>query len=230
MKIGGFIPSSTIDYPGKISAVIFTLGCNFRCPFCHNPDLVTESLPELNVKDILTKIKERNKLIEGVVISGGEPLIQKDIIPFLSQIKKLGLKVKLDTNGYKAEVLEEIIDENLVDYIAMDLKAPYENYTINVGKVKINVTKIYWAIGLLMGSNESLEYEFRTTVLPEFTEQDIRKLGSMVRGAKKYVLQSFRNENTLNKMWKLKDPLSKETMEQYKKIMEEYVNEVELRV
>lgn len=230
MKIGGFVPNSAIDYPGKVSAVVFTQGCNFRCPFCHNADLVTESLPELNVEDTLAKIKERSKLIEGVVISGGEPLMQRGIISFLERIKELGLKVKLDTNGYKADILEKIIDADLVDYIAMDLKAPYKKYTDSVGGVRVNVTRIYWAIGLLMGSAEPLDYEFRTTVLPEFTEQDIREIGSMVRGAKKYALQSFRNDNTLDKAWRLKDPLSKETMEQYKKIMEEYVKEVELRI
>lgn len=230
MDIGGFIPVSTVDYPDRISFVVFTQGCNFRCPYCHNAGLVKRSFPSIDPKDILEKIKTHSKLIDSVVISGGEPLIQKDIIPFIEAIKelKLGLKIKLDTNGYNANVLEDIIDLDLVNYIAMDLKVPYEKYE-KIVKVKIDITKIYRSIGLLLGSSFPLEYEFRTTVLPEFTEEDIHKLGSMVKNAEKYALQNFNNKNTLDEKWTAKTPHFKEILEQYKKILEKYVKNVELR-
>ncbi len=230
MKIGGFVPNSVIDYPGKISAVVFTQGCNFKCPFCHNGELVRESLPALKEEDVLQQIKDRSKLIEGVVISGGEPLIQHGLFSFLEGIKSLGLKVKLDTNGYKADVLERLIDAKLIDYIAMDMKAPYKKYSACVGGVRVNVTHIYWAIGLLMGSSDEMDYEFRTTVLPDFDHQDIKDIGSMIRGSKRFALQTFRNEHTLDSGWKFKAPVPQTTMEEYKKIMEGYVKEVELRI
>lgn len=229
MKIGGFVPNSVIDYPGKISAVVFTQGCNFKCPFCHNGVLVRESLPSLKEDDVLKQIKDRSKLIEGVVISGGEPLLQPGLSSFLEEIKKLGLKVKVDTNGYRAEILEHLIDAKLVDYVAMDIKAPYKKYSDYTGGIRINLTRIYRAIGLLMGSSDEMDYEFRTTVLPDFDQQDIRNIGSMIRGSKRFALQAFRNISTLDKGWKFKISVPLSTMEKYKKIMEEYVKEVEIR-
>lgn len=191
MNIGGFQRSSLIDYPGKISAIIFTQGCNFRCPYCHNPELVDPELfaEPLKVEDIFAHLNSRRGLLDAVVISGGEPTLQTDIGELLRAIKKMGFFVKLDTNGSNPGVIKSLIAEDLIDYIAMDIKAPFERYH-DVVKLNIDVTKIKESIEIIM--NSPLDYEFRTIVVKNLlSESDIISIAHSIKGARKYVLQNL---------------------------------------
>ncbi|MCX5782015.1 MAG: anaerobic ribonucleoside-triphosphate reductase activating protein [Elusimicrobia bacterium] len=191
MKIGGFQKFSLIDYPGKIAAVIFTQGCNFRCPYCHNPELV---LPELfeegpSVDEILKFLEFRKGKLEAVVITGGEPTLQNDLSGIIKRINELGYSVKLDTNGTNPDVLKSLIDQKLIDYIAMDIKAPFEKYDELAG-IKSDLKKIKESIRLIMISG--IDYEFRTTVVKYLlTEKDVEILKAEFSNAKRYVLKDF---------------------------------------
>ena len=191
MKIGGLLKFSLIDYPGKISAVIFTQGCNFFCPYCHNPELVVperfcKPIPEETVLDFLAK---RVGQIEGVVITGGEPTVQKDLIAFLQKVKAMGYPIKLDTNGSNPDVLEKIFEFHLVDYIAMDVKASLEKY-VKLTSLKGCPELISRSISTILGSQ--VAHEFRTTLArPIVPEEDLPKIVSLVHGAHKYRLQRF---------------------------------------
>lgn len=191
MLIGGFQKFSLIDYPNKISAVIFTQGCNFKCPFCHNPELVLASrfakpIPE---KDVLDFLLTRIGKIDGVVITGGEPTLQKSLISFLTQIKDMGYAIKLDTNGAHPYIIQILIDLQLIDYIAMDIKAPMQKYEL-LTNTQINTMDIRDSIALIMSS--SINYEFRTTFVPSLlTEQDMEQIGTLIHGAKKFTRQEF---------------------------------------
>lgn len=197
MRIGGLLKFSLIDYPGKIAAVIFTQGCNFRCPYCHNPELVIpgrfrDPIPE---GEILAFLEKRIGRIEGVVVTGGEPTVQKDLVPFIHKIKRMGYPVKLDTNGSNPDVLKEILRLNLVDYIAMDLKAPLEKYRC-LTSVKNCSQRIRESIHVILGSQ--LAHEFRTTLArPVIPKKDLPKMVSLIRGARKYRLQRFIPRDTI---------------------------------
>jgi len=195
MKIGGIQKTSLLDYPDKISAIIWTVGCNFRCPFCYNRDIVegkTEIIPE---EEVLSFLKKRKGLLEGLVITGGEPLLHKDITDFLEKVKKLGYPIKIDTNGSFPEKLKELIDKKLVDYISMDVKAPKNKYSQLTGK-KIDIKKIQKSIKLIQ--NSDIDYEFKTTFVPTLlTKEDIIKIGEWLKGSKKYFLQQFKNDTSL---------------------------------
>jgi pyruvate formate lyase activating enzyme len=191
MKIAGLVKSSLIDYPGKVAAVVFTQGCNFHCGFCHNPDLISvdgqQSL--ISSDEIFSFLNTRKGKLDGVVITGGEPLIQPDIIKFIKNIKDLGFLVKLDTNGSSPIVLGKIIEQNLVDYIAMDVKNDLEEYEKICGFNDTN--KILESISLIMSSD--IDYEFRTTVLPYYHSMaGLNKLASTIEGAQKFTIQGFR--------------------------------------
>jgi len=190
MKIGGFQETSLLDYPQKISSIIWTVGCNFHCPFCYNPQLVNETSEIISEEKILSFLKNRIGKIDALSISGGEPLIQKDINTVIEKVKKLGLLVKIDTNGTFPEKLKCLIDENLIDYIAMDVKAPPAKYNILSG-VKVDLSKINKSIDII--KNSSLDYEFRTTIIPSFIDSnDIIKIAEWLKGAKKYCIQQFK--------------------------------------
>ncbi|MBN1870800.1 MAG: anaerobic ribonucleoside-triphosphate reductase activating protein [Candidatus Omnitrophica bacterium] len=200
MKIGGLLKFSLIDYPGKVAAVIFTQGCNFRCPYCHNPELVEpkrfrDPIPE---EEVLGFLKVRVGQIEGVVVTGGEPTLQKDLIEFLKKIKHLGYPVKLDTNGSHPDVLREALRLNLVDYIAMDIKAPLEKYS-RLTDLKDCTERISGSIQII--KNSPITYEFRTTLAPPVVpREDLFKMASLIKGTKKYRLQRFvPRDNILNK-------------------------------
>ncbi len=202
MKIGGFQKQSLIDYPGNISAVVFTQGCNFLCSYCHNPELVLPErfLTPLKQKDILDYLKQYKKLLDAVCISGGEPTIQKDLPEFINQIRKLGLKIKLDTNGTNPKVLEALLDDQQLDFIAMDIKhcldrEAYSQITaVSLSKIAFNNIKN--SIELIKDSGVS--YEFRTTYVPLFhTERDVECLRSEF--APSFKLQTFKySPNVLN--------------------------------
>jgi len=192
MKIGGFQRFSLIDYPDKISCIVFTQGCNFRCPWCYNSELVypeffTTPLKEEAIFDFL---KRRKGKLEAVVITGGEPTIQPDLTEFIEKIKKMDYFVKLDTNGSNPCILKELIRSKLIDYIAMDIKAPPEKYSLLSGR-DVDISLIFESIKIIEDS--SLEYEFRTTFVPSLlSENDILRIKNMVKDKKRYRIQRFR--------------------------------------
>lgn len=197
MKIGGLQKVSLIDYPGKISAIIFTQGCNFRCPYCHNPELVDPKCYRacLSPKDILGFLALRVGKLDAVTITGGEPTIQNDLIPFICRIRKMGFDVKLDTNGSRPEILARLLKEKLLDYIAMDVKAPLEKYS-SVVNAQVHIEDVCQSIRLIIKSK--IPHEFRTTVVSsQLTTNDFSIMAQEVRGAKRYVLQKYRPTKTL---------------------------------
>ncbi len=192
MTINGFQKMTLLDFPGRVACTVFTAGCNFRCPFCHNASLVTHIDEQYNMteSEILNFLKKRHGLLDGVCITGGEPLLNTDIANFIGEIKKLGFAVKLDTNGSRPELLKELIDSQLVDYVAMDIKNCKEKYADTIGIKSFNLSPIEESVQLLL--NSTIDYEFRTTVVAEYhTVQDIEKIGDWIRGAKNYFLQNF---------------------------------------
>ena len=188
MKIGGLVKFTLIDFPGRPAAIVFTQGCNFRCRYCHNPELVYPHLfePSMPEEEVWTFLKRRQGTLEGVVISGGEPTLQEDLVRFMADLKALGYKTKLDTNGTRPEVLRELIDKKLVDYIAMDLKAPFEKYAAVTG-VEANSAVLQQSMDLIRQSG--LEYQFRTTYDKEvLNDNDIAILNQLTEG-KNYIVQ-----------------------------------------
>jgi len=191
VKIGYLQKTSFIDYPGRISAIVFTQGCNFRCPYCHNPELVipqlfTDPVPEEKVIDFLSR---RTGKLDGVVITGGEPTIHHDLPDFLMKMKSMGFKVKLDTNGTNPDMLRQIIQENIVDYIAMDVKAPLDKYSAVVCS-EIDQQTIAQSIRLIIDAG--CASEFRTTLAKSLLQpEDVMRIGELIQGSSMYVLQSF---------------------------------------
>ncbi len=182
MKIGGLIKFTLIDYPGRPAAVVFTQGCNFRCRYCHNPELVYPHLlqPSIPKEEVMAFLRRRQGTLEGVVITGGEPTMHDGLISFMQEIKDLGYFIKLDTNGTKPAVIEEALNKKLVDYIAMDLKAPLDKYSQITG-VEFNQDILKHSMELI--KNSGVEYEFRTTFDKEvLTEEDIQKIADSVQG------------------------------------------------
>lgn len=191
MKFYGFQKMTLLDYPGRVACTLFTFGCNFRCPFCHNALLVTEADGQ-NVydgKDIIEFLKKRVGLLDGVCITGGEPLLQKELPEFMSEVKELGFFIKLDTNGSYPEKLKGIVHSGLVDYIAMDIKNSPNKYSITAG-TEIDVSMIKESVDFIMLCG--VDYEFRTTVVSPYHEpEDFEEIGRFIEGAKNYYLQQF---------------------------------------
>lgn len=197
MNIAGVQKVTLLDYPGKVACEIFTQGCNFECPFCQNSGLIPiTNTGEFSEEEIFEYLNLRKNILDGVVITGGEPTVQKDLKGFIKKIKDLGLLVKLDTNGGNPKVLQELIDEKLVDYVAMDIKNIFNKYNITAGK-KINLDNIKKSIEILKASK--IDYEFRTTIIKEMHSlDDIVSICKLV-GDAKYYLQNFEDsENVLN--------------------------------
>ncbi len=195
MKIGGFQKTSLLDFPDKISAIIWTMDCNFRCPFCYNKQIVLGEANRIPDEEIFSFLEKRKGLLEGLVISGGEPLLQDDIISFAEKVKKLGYPIKLDTNGSCPEKLKELIDKKLVDYIAMDVKAPKNKYNELTG-TKTDISKIEESIEII--KSDAPDYEFRTTFVPNLLKkEDIVEIAKWLDGAKRFYLQEFKNETPL---------------------------------
>ena len=194
MFLGGLQKNTLLDYPGKVATTVFTIGCNFRCPFCYSSELVLPSKikkqPLLSEDYFFSFLKQRVGKIDGIVICGGEPTIQKDLIEFIKKIKNLGFLVKLDTNGYLTHILKRILKENILDYVAMDIKAPKNKYQKYSGK-KIDISKIESSINILKSYGGKVDYEFRTTVAPGISKEDIIKIANWIGPAKSYFLQEF---------------------------------------
>jgi pyruvate formate lyase activating enzyme len=192
MKIGGFQKTSLLDYPDYISAIIWTVGCNFRCPFCYNKNLVFGDVETYPQEEIFSFLEKRKGKLEGLVITGGEPLLQEDIVDFTGKVKKLGYLIKIDTNGTYPEKLKELIDKKLVDYIAMDVKAQKKKYDQLTG-VKTKLIDIEKSITII--KNDAPDYEFRTTFIPGLLKkEDIIEIAKWLEGSKRFYLQQFKND------------------------------------
>jgi len=225
MEIGGLEKSTLIDYPAKVACTVFLIGCNFRCPFCYSSELVLpekiKSQPRISEKEFFDFLKKRKGLLEGVVICGGEPTQNKDLPVVIKKIKKLGYRVKLDTNGSSPEILAKLIGEKLIDYVAMDIKAPKERYYKATG-VKVDIKKIQKSIDIL--KRGKVDYELRSTILPKLhTKEDIVNMAKWIRNAKVYYLQQFRPEKTIDPEYEQYKPFSQEELKSIQKECSKYV-------
>ncbi len=196
MIISGLQKLTLLDFPEKTACTIFTYGCNFRCPFCHNALLVTEKMTDIIPEDeIFSFLRKRSGILDGVCITGGEPTNQKDLISFMKKVKELGYLIKLDTNGYNPDMLESILKDGLADYVAMDLKNSLEKYSLTAG-INTDTEKIKRSIELI--KNSSVDYEFRTTVVKELHfDEDIEKICDLAGKASKLFLQQFKDSGNL---------------------------------
>lgn len=195
-EIAGLQKTTFIDYPEKIACIVFTQGCNFSCGYCHNPELFEHKEPALSVQAFFEFLNKRKGKLDGVVITGGEPTLHKDLKEFIKSIKDLGFLVKLDTNGTNPDLLQELFNQNLLDYVAMDIKAPLNKYE-QVTRVNVNIEKIQKSINLI--KNSGIDYEFRTTVVKsQLSVDDLKQITELIKGAKKYYLQKFLPTKTLD--------------------------------
>ncbi len=231
MKIGGLQKLTLIDYPGKLACIIFLSGCNFRCSWCYSPELVVpekiKEHPELKKEELFAFLEKRKGKIEGVVFCGGEPTVDPELLQFAGEIKREGFSIKLDTNGSNPEVLKELLENKLLDYIAMDIKAPIERYQEVTG-VKVDTDKIKESIEII--KNSGIEYEFRTTLIPGIhQEKDAVKMGKLIEGAEKYFLQNFLPEKTIDEGFLAKKPFTREELENLKRAAEPFVQECKIR-
>ena len=227
MKIHGLQKMTLLDFPGHVACTVFLGGCDFRCPFCHNFELADGTAnPVMEEEELLSFLEKRKGLLDGVAFTGGEPLLHKDLPELMRKIRDMGFSVKLDTNGNHPKLLKEILNEGLVDYVAMDIKNSPEKYAKTAGVDTIDLSLIKESISLLM--NSKIDYEFRTTVVREFHEKDdFRKMGEMIRGAKQYFLQAFTDRDTVP-FEGLSAP-EKEEMEAFLNVSVEYVQKAALR-
>lgn len=203
MLLSGLVKTTLIDYPKKIACIVFTQGCNFRCSFCHNPSLIpikreeNAQTEEVTEESFFEFLNTRKGKLDGVSITGGEPTLQQDLQNFMKKIKDMGFLVKLDSNGSNPQILKEIIEKGLVDYIAMDIKHTREKYPLAMGR-KLPIERIEESVELIM--NSGIDYEFRTTVVPTIhAEEDFVEIAKWIKGAKNYYLQEYRDVTTLDK-------------------------------
>ena len=228
MVIYGLQKLSLLDFPGKTACTVFTGGCNWRCPFCHNASLVTalntvEPVPE---EEFFAFLKKRQNILDGVCITGGEPLLQPDIIEFIKKVREYGYSIKLDTNGSFPDKLKEIINSGLVDYVAMDIKNSPDKYPLTTGITDVDITAISKSASFLM--NSGVDYEFRTTVVKEFhTQADFEKISDWLKGAKCYFLQSFTDSGDI--LGGTFQANSKDELEKFKAILEKNIRSVSIR-
>jgi pyruvate formate lyase activating enzyme len=230
LLIKGMQKTSLIDYPGKIAATVFVGMCNFSCPYCHNKNLVVgyDGLSTIKEKEVTDYLKNKKKWLDGVCITGGEPMIHKELFSFVSKIKNLGFLVKLDTNGSNPKMLKKLMDDKLVDYIAMDIKAPLEKYD-NITRIKTNKNDIKESINLI--KKNKIDNEFRITVVPGLVNKDdIKEIGKLLKGAKRFFIQQFKaNENVIDMAYRNKKSFSSEDLEEFKVILNKYINTVNVR-
>ena len=222
MLIGGLQKTSLLDFPDKISAIVFTAGCNFRCGYCHNPELINSIAP---VQDVFEFLNSRVGKLDGVVISGGEPCLQKDLPEFIKKIKELGFAIKLDTNGSFPDVLEKVLPD--LDYVAMDIKSPLEKYS-QITCRHIDVDKISKSIDMIMKSG--IDYEFRTTVVAsQLSEDDFEKIGILLKGAKKYYLQKFVPSKVLDEKFYVEKTYPPDRFQKIIERLSIHISHVEMR-
>ena len=228
VKIYGLQKLTLLDYPGKMAATIFTGGCNFRCPFCHNRSLVflNENEGEINVEAIFEYLEQRKNMLDGICITGGEPLLHNGLEDFIRRIKDIGLKVKLDTNGSQFERLKDLVEKGLIDYVAMDVKNTKERYALTIGLEQYDISDIEKSVEYL--KQDHVDYEFRTTIVKEFHEEtDFKKMGEWLRGAKRYYLQNFEEQETCIK--KGLHEIGTDKLKEIENILKDYVKEIAIR-
>jgi pyruvate formate lyase activating enzyme len=227
MLIAGFEKNTLLDYPGKVASIIFTYGCNLRCPYCHNPELVIHPCQKENLYSedyILDYLKHREGLIDALVITGGEPTLQSDLIPFIKRVKELGILVKLDTNGILDDIVEDIIKQDIVDYWAMDIKYPTEYFN----EYGLDSKSIEKSIEMIMNSGK--EYEFRTTYVKGIHSiEDAKSIGKMIKGAQNYYIQNFRKGKTIDPKLNESNSFTEKELEEIKKVISPYVKKVKIR-
>ena len=223
MTFGGLEKFTLIDYPGKIACVAYTIGCNFRCPYCHNPELVDETVESrITEKEFFDFLGERTHILEGVVITGGEPTMHGDLPAVMERIKSLGYLVKLDTNGTNPVMLHQVVEAGIVDYVAMDIKSPLRKYSATVAR-PVDIEAIQSSIDFLLSA--PVEYEFRTTVIKGMqTPEDIEEMGKEIKGARRYFLQKFIPTKILNPQFIKKTTYSDKEFEGFQKKLQNYVN------
>ncbi|MEW6662146.1 MAG: anaerobic ribonucleoside-triphosphate reductase activating protein [Bacillota bacterium] len=229
MVIRGIHKVSLVDFPGNICATVFVSGCNMRCPYCHNRDLVLEpeGLPAIAGEEVLEFMVKRKGLLDGVCITGGEPTLQKDISIFTGRVKEMGFKVKLDTNGSNPRVLGQLLKSGLLDYVAMDIKAPPDRYR-EVTRSRVNPEDIQASVYLLMTGN--IDYEFRTTVVPGLiTEEYLLSIAGWLAGARKYVLQQYKPGAALEAAFAVRHPYDACRLKAMAERVEGYFTKVEVR-
>ncbi|MDD2731898.1 MAG: anaerobic ribonucleoside-triphosphate reductase activating protein [Candidatus Pacebacteria bacterium] len=218
MIIGGLQRLTLIDYPHKLAATVFLAGCNFRCPWCYSSELVLperiEKQPKISDKEFYNFLSTRKNLLEGIVVCGGEPCLNKDLPEFILKIKEFGYEVKIDTNGSNPNMLKKLIDNKLIDYIAMDIKGPIRKYKELIG-LNFDIENIKKSASLI--KTNRVDYEFRTTLVPGLLEkEDIIEIGQWLSGAKRYYLQNFRPQKTINPRFEKLKPYPEKYLYQIK--------------
>ena len=226
MVFAGFQKLTLLDYPGKVACILFTKGCNFRCPFCHNGSLVrADEIQTIADTEILTFLKKRQGILEGVCITGGEPLLHSGLKEFIKEVKKLGYSVKLDTNGSFPDKLKALVEEGLVDYVAMDIKNSFAKYPLTCG-VETDIDNIKESIDFLM--SDSVDYEFRTTLVKELHAfDDMEEIGKSIKGAKRYFLQNFKDSGDV--LEENMHPFEESDLEKMKNVATKYVADTTIR-
>lgn len=237
IHIKGVQKVSLIDYPGKISSVVFLNKCNMRCPYCHNPELVFNNdsggeFPDITFEEFMKFLDTKKKWIDGVCITGGEPTLHPGLIEFMKMIKSKKLLVKLDTNGTNPKIIEQAIRQKIVDFVAMDIKNSLERYEETVN-MKVNLENIKNSIRLIIDSGNQglIDYEFRTTILPRFIgEKEIIEIGKILNGSKKYVIQQFHKQDSLvDDKFKEEKTYSHAELHKFKDILEKNISIVDIR-
>jgi pyruvate formate lyase activating enzyme len=229
LPIKGIQRLSVIDYPGKLCATLLLGGCNFRCPYCYNSKLVLkpDALPTISEREILSLLMEKRGFLDGICVGGGEPTIHRELPQFLYKVKSLGFLVKLDTNGSRPWMLEDLLTRNLVDYVAMDVKVPLRRYKEAVGR-EIPLSTMDRSIKLLRRGR--VDYEFRTTVVPGIvSESDLIEIADFLKGSKRYVIQRFRPVDTLTPSFMEVKPYSKEELQRFREQIFHYFGECKIR-
>ena len=227
MEIQGLQKMTLLDYPGKVACTVFLGGCDLRCPFCHNGELVEGEAPTaLNARELTAFLKKRQGLLDGVCVTGGEPLLRPELEGLLSQIKNLGFPVKLDTNGSHPDRLRRLTEAGLVDYVAMDIKYSPERYGETAGRSGLDLAPFRESVSFLLSG--AVDYEFRTTVVRELHDRDsFRAIGPWLAGARRYYLQSFVDRDTVLRAGL--HPWDRESLETFAELMRPWVERVQLR-
>jgi pyruvate formate lyase activating enzyme len=228
MNFSGFQKLTLLDFPGHVACTLFSKGCNFRCPFCHNATLVTEEGNDVQFteEEILGYLKKRKGVLDGVCFTGGEPLIQNQIADFMRKVKELGFLIKLDTNGSYPEKLKSLVEEGLVDYVAMDIKNSTERYGETVDICNYDTAKVEESIDFLL--QNKVDFEFRTTIVAEYhTIQDIESIAKRIKGAPRYFLQNFVDSGNL--IGENLHAVSKENLEKMRETALKHLEKVEIR-
>ena len=217
-----------VDFDGKIACTVFTGGCNFRCPFCHNGALVVGNVKaeQIDENEVFDYLEKRKGLVDAVCVTGGEPTLQSDLKDFLRKVRDMGYLTKLDTNGLRPDVLKDVLKEKLVDYVAMDVKNSLQKYAVTVGLESVDTSKIKESIDTLLSSD--VEYEFRTTLIKEFhTAEDIEKIADTINGAQRYFMQKYKdNEECISHGF---SPIEKDEAEKFKTFFDGKVAKIGLR-